>query len=143
MTEQRRIAVVGMTRAARLVLAGAGVLGAVAVAFGAYAAHGFQPDRAEAVDWMRTGSTYQLVHALAAVAAALMIDRMPRGGRLLAGLAAGLFLAGAVLFPGALYALAFGGAGVWGMVAPLGGMAFILGWLSLALTALRGGGGGP
>ena len=48
----------------------------------------------------------------------------------------GLFLAGSVFFPGALYALAFGGPRWFGAVAPLGGTAFILGWLSVVLAAV-------
>jgi uncharacterized membrane protein YgdD (TMEM256/DUF423 family) len=47
-----------------------------------------------------------------------------------------LFLLGSVLFPGALYALAFGGPRWMGAVAPIGGAAFILGWLALALAAV-------
>ena len=47
-----------------------------------------------------------------------------------------LFFVGSVLFPGALYALAFGGPRWLGAVAPIGGTAFILGWLSLALAVL-------
>ena len=47
-----------------------------------------------------------------------------------------LLLVGSVLFPGALYALAFGGPRWMGAVAPIGGAAFIVGWLSLGLAAL-------
>ena len=52
-----------------------------------------------------------------------------------------LFLVGSVVFPGALYALAFGGPRWMGAVAPIGGAAFILGWLSLGLAALMRPGG--
>jgi len=47
-----------------------------------------------------------------------------------------LFVVGSVLFPGALYALAFSGPRWFGAVAPIGGTAFILGWLCLGLAAL-------
>ena len=48
-----------------------------------------------------------------------------------------LFLAGSVLFPGALYSLSFGGPRWFGAVAPIGGLAFIAGWVFLAIAALK------
>ena len=52
-----------------------------------------------------------------------------------AALAGWLFVAGTMLFSGSLYALALTGRRRWGMVAPLGGTCFILGWASLVLAA--------
>ena len=124
--------------AARGWIAVAAVSGATSVVVGAFAAHGIDvsaPAGAKAREWLQTGSHYQLIHALAMLA----VVALARGARLngrLAVAAQGLFLAGSVLFPGALYALALGGPRWFGAVAPIGGTAFILGWLCLALAAL-------
>ena len=124
--------------AARGWIAVAAVSGAISVVVGAFAAHGIDvatPAGAKAREWLQTGSHYELLHALAMLA----VVALARGGRLnrrLVIAAQALFLAGSVLFPGALYALAFGGPRWFGAVAPIGGTAFILGWLCLALAAL-------
>jgi uncharacterized membrane protein YgdD (TMEM256/DUF423 family) len=104
----------------------AALSGALAVAAGAFAAHG-AGDRA--ADLLRTGAHYQLVHAVAAFVA---LGR-PRGGA-----AAWLFVAGGAIFAGTLYAMAFGAPRILGAVTPIGGAALILGWLTLALGAWRG-----
>ncbi len=122
-------------------LALAGLHGAVAVALGAFAAHGmadgFPP---QAVDWVDTASRYQLVHAAALAALASLIgNAAPGWPRRWLGLAAGAFALGPVLFSGALYGLAFTGIRTFGAVAPFGGLALILGWIALAIggTAWR------
>ena len=89
----------------------------------------------KAREWLQTGSQYQIIHALAIVAVVVLARNAMLNGRV-ALVAQCLFFAGSVLFPGALYALAFGGPRWLGAVAPIGGAAFILGWLSLALAAL-------
>lgn len=103
----------------------AALSGAIAVAAGAFGAHGAS---GAAVRWLRTGAEYQLIHAIAAMAAL----SMPRGR-----LAAMLFLLGAALFAGSLYAMAFGAPRSLGMVTPIGGASLIIGWVVLALAALR------
>ncbi len=116
----------------------AALSGAISVAVGAFAAHGLDLSTEaglKAREWLQTGSHYEMIHALAILAVVVL----SRGGTLNGGLALAalcLFLAGSVLFPGALYALAFGGPRWFGAVAPIGGAAFILGWASLALAAL-------
>jgi uncharacterized membrane protein YgdD (TMEM256/DUF423 family) len=104
----------------------AALSGALAVAAGAFAAHGAGERAAEL---LRTGAHYQLVHALAA----FMVLGRPRGTA-----AAWLFVSGAAIFAGSLYAMAFGAPRVLGAVTPVGGVALILGWLTLALGAWRG-----
>lgn len=106
-------------------LALAGISGAVAVAAGAFGAHGAT---GKAVEWLRTGAIYQLIHAAAAIAAA----GLPRGR-----VAAWLMLLGALVFAGTLYAMAFGAPRWLGAVTPIGGVGMIAGWLILALAALR------
>jgi len=94
---------------------------AIAVAAGAYGAHGATGAAAE---WLKTGATYQMVHAVAAVGLAV-------AG--LAGLGAWLLLAGSALFAGTLYAMALGAPHWLGAITPLGGLAMIVGWLLIAL----------
>lgn len=118
----------------------AALSGAVSVAAGAFAAHGLDlrtEAGMKARDWLQTGSQYEMVHALAILAVAALSS----GARINAGLAVSaqiLFLAGSILFPGALYALALGGPRWFGAVAPVGGLALIAGWVSLAAAALVG-----
>jgi uncharacterized membrane protein YgdD (TMEM256/DUF423 family) len=110
--------------------------GAIAVAAGAFGAHGLKarlsPDMLAVFE---TGARYQMFHALALVAAAWVADRFPGGAAAAAGW---LFLAGTVLFSFSLYALALSGVRGLGAITPLGGVAFIAGWLALAWAAVRG-----
>ena len=122
--------------AARLMLL-AGLFGAVAVAAGAFASHGLADVRdAHAVELWKTGSQYQMLHALAILVLAGMRRVLPAQARWLA--ASGLcFAIGCVLFPGSLYALGWYGPSAMGAVAPVGGLSFILGWLLAGLAGLR------
>lgn len=104
----------------------AALSGALAVAAGAFGAHGASGD---ATEWLRTGGQYQLVHAVAALVAVRMGAVVP----------AWLFVAGAAVFAGTLYAMALGGPRWLGAVTPIGGSALIAGWLWLAWTAFRAG----
>jgi uncharacterized membrane protein YgdD (TMEM256/DUF423 family) len=102
---------------------------------GAFAAHGLRGrlDPA-AADIFDTAARYQMYHALATGLAALAM----RGrARRLAGLAAGLFTAGMVLFCGSLYLLALTTDPGFAFITPAGGLAFLLGWIALALAALK------
>jgi len=103
----------------------AAISGALAVAAGAFGAHGAS---GAAVRWLRTGAEYQLIHAIAAMCAL----SLPRGR-----LAAMLMLLGAALFAGSLYAMALGAPHSLGIVTPIGGAGMIIGWVVLALAALR------
>ncbi len=111
---------------------------ALSIAIGAFAAHGLDLSTEagrKAQGWLQTGSQYEIIHALAILAVVVLVRGALLNSRL-AVVAQCLFLAGSVLFPGALYALAFNGPRWLGAVAPLGGGAFILGWLAVALAAL-------
>lgn len=115
----------------------AALSGALAVVFGAFAAHGFDPSTPAGLrsrDLLETGSRYQALHALAMLAVTALTARLHAASARAALL---LFLAGSVLFPGALYVLALGGPRWMGAVAPLGGAVFIFGWLSFAFAAVR------
>jgi uncharacterized membrane protein YgdD (TMEM256/DUF423 family) len=109
--------------------------GALAVAFGAFAAHGLsQQLDAHALNIFETGARYHMYHALAMGLAALM---MQSGGARTATWSAALFLAGIVLFSGSLYAFAMTGVRMFAFVTPAGGVSFLAGWVLLALAAWR------
>jgi uncharacterized membrane protein YgdD (TMEM256/DUF423 family) len=117
------------------VVAGA-LSAALAVAAGAFGAHGLRARLApEMLAVFETGARYQLFHALGILAAAWASTRWPGGASAAAGW---LFLAGTVLFSGSLYALALSGVRALGAVTPFGGVAFMAGWVALALAAARG-----
>ena len=111
------------------------ILGAVGVALGAFGAHGLKsrvgPDLL--VVW-ETGVKYHLVHVLALLATAWASDRW--GGPWTAA-AGWLFVAGIVIFSGSLYVLVLSGQRWLGAITPIGGVAFIAGWVALAVAALR------
>jgi uncharacterized membrane protein YgdD (TMEM256/DUF423 family) len=116
----------------------AALSGAISVIVGAFTAHGLDLSTEagrKAREWLQTGSQYEMIHALAMVGVVALARSALLNGPL-AVVAQCLFLVGSVLFPGALYALAFGGPRWIGAVAPFGGAAFILGWLGLGLAAL-------
>ena len=79
-----------------------------------------------------TAARYQMYHALGLMAAAWAASRWPGP---LPQWAGWLFVAGTLLFSGSLYALALSGVGWLGAITPLGGAAFLAGWLCLALSA--------
>lgn len=106
--------------------------GFVAVLAGAFAAHGFaRVVDAHALSTFETGARYQMYHALAMGLAALAAQNGA------ARIACALFLAGIVLFSGSLYLLALTGIRGFGFVTPVGGTAFLAGWIALAIAAAR------
>ena len=109
------------------------VLGGLAVALGAFGAHGLR-DRLSPADLATfdTGARYQMYHALALLAVAWLADRAPSRAVQTAGWA---FLCGTLVFSGSLYLLTLGGLRWMGAVAPLGGVTFLVGWAALALAA--------
>jgi len=109
---------------------------AIAVGAGAFAAHGLR-DRldARALEVFETGARYQMYHAVAIILAGILATSAGSRGALAAGW---IFQAGIVLFSGSLYALALTGTKGLGAITPLGGVAFLAGWLWLAWTAWRG-----
>ncbi|NIJ63752.1 uncharacterized membrane protein YgdD (TMEM256/DUF423 family) [Sphingomonas leidyi] len=108
----------------RIVTVLAALSGAAAVAAGAFGAHGAS---GEAAEWLKTGGHYQLVHAVAALVAVRMGERISPW----------LFVIGGAVFAGTLYLMALGGPRWLGAVTPLGGAALIAGWLCLAAGAWR------
>lgn len=119
--------------AGRFWLVTGAVLAALAVAAGAFGAHALRA-RLSPSDLVtfETAVRYQMYHALGMIAVALLAARgqaaEPSGW---------CFLAGTVLFSGSLYLLTLGGFRWMGAITPLGGLAFILGWVLLAVNGWR------
>lgn len=112
--------------------------GFIAVAAGAFGAHGLKSRLApDMLAVFETGARYQLYHALALLAVAWAHGRWPAGAGA-ATWSGWLFVAGTLLFSGSLYALALTGARWMGAITPVGGLAFLLGWLLLAWAVSRG-----
>ncbi len=111
------------------------VSGAVAVAAGAFGAHGLKlrltPDLLAIFD---TAARYQMFHALALLAAGWAVSRWPGTSARAAGWC---FIAGTLVFSGSLYALSLSGVRALGAITPVGGVLFIAGWLLLAIAAWR------
>jgi len=93
------------------------------VGLGAFGAHGLQKARgADLLAVFETGVRYQLVHGLALLAVAILVERLP--GVQAAGWA---YLLGIVVFSGSLYLLVATGVRTWGAVTPVGGLALLAG----------------
>jgi len=112
--------------------------GLLAVAAGAFGAHALR-DRLSApmLDVFQTGVSYQMYHALALVGVGILLGRFSVEGSAWLSGAGWLFLAGSVLFSGSLYLLALSGTTWLGAITPLGGVAFLLGWLAVAIGIWR------
>jgi uncharacterized membrane protein YgdD (TMEM256/DUF423 family) len=120
-------------------LVAAGLNGSMAVAMGAFAAHGLRARLDDAaLGWIETASRYQLWHALALLGVALLLHwDGPGVHRRLLRAIGWAFLAGIALFAGSLYLLALTGIGGFAWVTPFGGIALIAGWAALALLGVR------
>ena len=108
----------------------------IAVVLGAFGAHGLK-DRlsTEMLNAFEVGIRYQMYHALALLAVAWALSRWPRAEITVAGW---LFIAGTIIFSGSLYLLSLTGVRWIGAITPIGGVAFLLGWLSMVWGVWRG-----
>ena len=112
------------------------ILGGLAVAAGAFGAHALEGKLSDQyLEVYKTAVQYQMIHTLALLGVAILGAIHPDAAWLRPS--AWLFLVGTVLFSGSLYALVFSGIRPLGMITPIGGLAFILGWVALALAGLR------
>ena len=128
------------------------VFGGLAVGLGAFAAHSLDrhfadkyaglernvagervPLARKFLNDFKTGAEYQMYHSLALVAVGLLAER--RNSRCIA-VAGWAFVVGIILFSGSLYVLTLTGITKWGMVTPLGGVAFLVGWTALAIASV-------
>ena len=124
----------------RFVITGA-ILGAIAVALGAFGAHGLKTIvDAETVQTFQTGVQYQVYHSLALLLTGLLYEKCDQKFTRTAGV---LFITGIILFSGSLYLLTAGKAAEntsfdkAGIITPFGGISFIAGWLFLFLATIR------
>lgn len=117
----------------------ASVFAALAVGLGAFGAHGLHErlvERGTLAIW-QTAVDYQMWHALALLGLGVWV-RMERGcASSLRRAIAILWVVGIVIFSGSLYALALGAPKWFGAITPIGGLAFIIGWLLLATVAAK------
>ncbi len=117
-----------------LIMAG-GILGLLGVVAGAMGVHALRDVLdAKALNTFETGVRFQIYHALALLAVGSLAGRWKTGFVKLSGV---LFTAGVVLFSGSLYILAITGIGVFGAIAPLGGLSLMAAWTSLIVGAIR------
>jgi len=107
----------------------------ISVAAGAFGAHALRARLTPGdLAIYETAARYEMYHALALVAVALVLERWPGA---LAQWAGWLFVAGTCIFSGSLYLLVLSGQRWLGAVTPIGGVAFLAGWTCLALHAAR------
>jgi uncharacterized membrane protein YgdD (TMEM256/DUF423 family) len=133
----------------KLIVWGA-VLTAIAIVMGAFGAHGLRGwveqnvgeplDQAKRIENWETASKYFLYHSVGVILIGLAGERLSPG---LAKLAAGLMLIGVLLFSGCLYAWVFTNSKSLVMIVPVGGLAFIAGWILFAISAHAGPGKDP
>lgn len=120
----------------------AAIFGGLAVVLGAFGAHGLERVTSDEkiLHGFHTGIQYQMYHALALLAIALMAEKFQNKWIKWAG---NCFIAGIILFSGSLYLLTFlkiqesSAVKFVGPVTPLGGVFFIAGWLCLLLAAMK------
>ena len=111
--------------------------GFLAVAFGAFGAHGLRNHlSSDMMAVYQTGVQYHFYHALGLVLIGLVATHLPHSGSL--RWAGWLMLAGIVLFSGSLYALSISGVRWLGVITPFGGTAFLAAWVLLAVSVWRG-----
>ena len=126
----------------RSFLIAASIFGALAVVLGAFGAHGLEKLTTDSkiLHGFQTGTQYQVYHALALLAVAILYEKFPVKAMKWAGYS---FIAGIILFSGSLYLLTClkiqesSAVKFVGPVTPLGGICFIAGWLLILAAVLR------
>jgi uncharacterized membrane protein YgdD (TMEM256/DUF423 family) len=119
------------------IIAGA-VNAAIAVMLGAFGAHALKEKlSAHYLAIWETAVQYQMFHALGLIAIGILMSSSLIGPIPQLTWAGWLLLAGIVIFSGSLYILSLTGIGVLGAITPIGGVAFIIGWIMLIIAALK------
>jgi uncharacterized membrane protein YgdD (TMEM256/DUF423 family) len=125
------------SRISRWVLVAGAGFAMLAVMIGAFAAHGLkQVLDTYSLGLFETASRYQMYHAIGLLIVAV-ISTIPQFSPRWLKFAAFAFILGIVLFSGSLYLLALSGIKWLGAITPLGGVAFLFGWLALIIAALK------
>ena len=108
----------------------------LAVALGAFGAHGLKNKvSADMLTVWQTGVQYHMFHALGLILLGILIHLLPQAAQL--RISGWLMLSGVVLFSGSLYVMVLSDVRALGMVTPLGGIAFLLGWLLMAFAVFQ------
>ena len=111
------------------------ILAGLSVAGGAFASHALKDRLSDRfLELFETGTKYQMYHALALILVALLLNSQENPLITMVG-AGYAFIIGILIFSGSLYALSLTGIKWLGAIAPIGGAALIIGWLSLAIAA--------
>ncbi|WP_106495986.1 DUF423 domain-containing protein [Lentibacillus sp. Marseille-P4043] len=109
--------------------------GFLAVALGAFGAHGLEGKLSEkALTTWDKAVTYQMFHTVALLFTGLLIAKIQTGGMMWAGW---LFFIGILLFSGSLYIYSTTGIKTFAMITPLGGVAFLIGWVLLGYAMVK------
>ncbi|MCM3744234.1 DUF423 domain-containing protein [Sporosarcina luteola] len=119
------------------IIAGA-VNAAIAVALGAFGAHALKERLSERylAIW-ETAVQYQMFHAIGLIAVGILMSTSLFGPSTALSWAGYLLLAGVIIFSGSLYILSLSGIGILGAITPIGGVAFIAGWIMLIIAAVK------
>ncbi|MFD2629303.1 DUF423 domain-containing protein [Oceanobacillus kapialis] len=111
------------------------VNGFLAVALGAFGAHGLEGRISEkAIATWEKAVTYQMFHTMALLVTGLLMAKFTSGGLVWAG---GMFFAGIVLFSGSLYIYSVTSIKTFAMITPLGGVAFLIGWVLIGTAIVK------
>lgn len=111
----------------------AAVFGLTGVAAGAFGAHALTAHlEPRMLEVFETAVRYQMYHVFALLGVAWVCQQTRARSAMIAGWA---FVIGIVLFSGSLYAMVFTGARTFGIITPIGGVAFIAGWTALLVVA--------
>jgi uncharacterized membrane protein YgdD (TMEM256/DUF423 family) len=119
------------------IIAGA-INAAIAVALGAFGAHALKEKLSEhyLAIW-ETAVQYQMFHAIGLLAVGILMSSSLFGASPQLTWAGYLLLAGIIIFSGSLYVLSLSGIGILGAITPIGGAAFIAGWVMLIIAAVK------
>ena len=124
-----------MNTIAKLFLCIGSISGALAVMIGAFGAHGLKDKLSEKMlaNYM-TGVEYHFYHTIALLIVGVIALHYPTRSLAASGWA---FTIGILIFSGSLYVLAMTGITKLGAITPIGGLAFIIGWVLLAVAVLK------
>ena len=109
-----------------LVIIGA-IFALLSVIFGAFGAHSLENIIGDKMDIYRTAIQYQMFHSIALMITGIIIIST-KLNLIIIGY---LFIIGIILFSGSLYIIAIFKISKMGMIAPIGGLSFIIGWILL------------
>jgi len=119
----------------RLFFASGAISAFLGVALGAFGAHGLKTRlTADMFNIFEVGVRYQMYHALALLAVAWACSKWPGT---LTNASGWLFVIGTIIFSGSLYVLSISGVRWLGAITPIGGLAFLAGWICLFVSVLK------